>query len=50
MDLTQLNTFITTELLKVHIQSYTGEFPLDSEYKLNNNRNSLELILRKMEY
>lgn len=40
-DLTHLNVYITTELLKAHIKKFTGELP---DYKFNTNiGNTLEL-------
>lgn len=44
-DLTPLNVFITTEILKCHIQSYCGLEELDFEFH-HNTGNSLELDIK----
>jgi len=48
-DLTSLNIFITTEIMKCHVQSYCGleELNFDSDFKFNNNiGNTLELNIK----
>jgi hypothetical protein len=36
-DITSLNVFITTELLKCHVQSYCGLYELDDSFKFNSH-------------